>query len=182
MHPTGHPDDERERAFSFGLTTMPPDMAPWEARARADRARADMAIAADALDWRGLSTALARLQEVESGDEAQPSGRGWRLILTLLRRRRARSAPPSPSRRFRHRPPGAPDGRAAPHTDMEVETMGTTPIDVQRHLEGAIYPCSADDLAATAESNGAPEELVERLRGMGGDLSGPDDVMRRMST
>ena len=39
--------------------------------------------------------------------------------------------------------------------------------DVRRHLGGADYPASGEDLASLARSNGAPDELVELLRGIG---------------
>ncbi len=56
--------------------------------------------------------------------------------------------------------------------------MDFNPVDVQKHLKGADYPASGEDLASTAESNDAPGELVERLRSLGDeDFSGPDQVM-----
>jgi hypothetical protein len=59
--------------------------------------------------------------------------------------------------------------------------MDMNPIDLQKHLKGVSYPASAEDLAGAAESNGAPKEMVEALRGMGGgELSGPDEVMKRL--
>jgi hypothetical protein len=42
--------------------------------------------------------------------------------------------------------------------------MNFNPDDARQYLEGADYPASKDDVASTAESNGAPEELVERIR------------------
>jgi hypothetical protein len=44
--------------------------------------------------------------------------------------------------------------------------MDFNPDDAQRYLEGADYPASKDEVASTAESNGAPEELVERIRAL----------------
>ncbi len=56
--------------------------------------------------------------------------------------------------------------------------MDLNPIDVQKHLKGADYPASGDDLASTAEGNDAPGDLVEKLRSLGGEeFSGPDQVM-----
>ncbi len=56
------------------------------------------------------------------------------------------------------------------------------PIDVQKHLKGASYPASKDDLVATAEGNGAPAELLEALRGADvSEFSGPDQVMKTLS-
>ena len=53
--------------------------------------------------------------------------------------------------------------------------------EVQRHLKGASYPSSGDDLAQLARSNGADDELVEALRGIGGSIDGPNDVMKHLS-
>lgn len=56
--------------------------------------------------------------------------------------------------------------------------MDFNPIDVQKHLKGADYPASGQELAATAEGNDAPDELVQQLRNLGGEeFSGPDQVM-----
>ncbi len=53
--------------------------------------------------------------------------------------------------------------------------------EVQRHLKGASYPSSGDDLAKLAQSNGADEELVEALRGISGSVDGPNTVMQHLS-
>jgi hypothetical protein len=50
--------------------------------------------------------------------------------------------------------------------------------DAQKYLEGADYPASKEDVAATAESNGAPEELVERIRALSTpEFSSPEEVV-----
>jgi hypothetical protein len=59
--------------------------------------------------------------------------------------------------------------------------MDVNPIEVQKHLKGASYPTDAEDLARTAEGNGAPQEIVERIRSTGGEFSGPDEVMERLA-
>jgi hypothetical protein len=52
------------------------------------------------------------------------------------------------------------------------------PVEVQKHLKGTSYPASPDELASAAESNGAPGDLVEKLRSLNEEeLSGPDQVM-----
>jgi hypothetical protein len=54
--------------------------------------------------------------------------------------------------------------------------------EVQKSLKGFDYPGSAEDLAQHAESNGAPSELVETLRGLGKDsFDGPNAVMHELS-
>ena len=47
-----------------------------------------------------------------------------------------------------------------------------------QYLEGVEYPASKEDLATAAENNGAPDELVERIRTLGRpDFSGPEEVV-----
>jgi hypothetical protein len=53
--------------------------------------------------------------------------------------------------------------------------------EVQRHLKGVDYPASGDDLARAAQGNGAPDELVEALRGIGRSVDGPNTVMQELS-
>jgi hypothetical protein len=54
-------------------------------------------------------------------------------------------------------------------------------MEVQRHLGGVDDPASGEQPAHAAESNGAPGEIVDALRGLGDEpLSGPDEVMRRL--
>jgi len=55
--------------------------------------------------------------------------------------------------------------------------MDVDPIEVQKHLSGIDYPASKDEVIATAESNGAPQDIVEALQRMDGtQFEGPDDV------
>ena len=59
--------------------------------------------------------------------------------------------------------------------------MAMNPIEVQKNLKGMSYPASKDDLVSTAQQNGASEELLQQLRGMGRDtFDGPDDVMEAL--
>jgi hypothetical protein len=56
--------------------------------------------------------------------------------------------------------------------------MDFNPVEVQKHLKGADYPASGEELASLAESNDAPGDLVEELRSLGDEtFSGPDKVM-----
>ena len=56
--------------------------------------------------------------------------------------------------------------------------MDINPIEVQTHLKGIDYPAGKDEVIATAESNDAPQEIVEALQQMDGEqFDGPDDVM-----
>jgi hypothetical protein len=61
--------------------------------------------------------------------------------------------------------------------------MQVNPIEVQKHLKGMSYPATKDDVVSTAEQNGAGEELVSELLGLDKEeFSGPDDVMRALSS
>jgi hypothetical protein len=56
--------------------------------------------------------------------------------------------------------------------------MDFNPVDVQKHLKGADYPASGEQLAQTAQGNDAPDDLVDKLRSLGNEeFSGPDKVM-----
>jgi hypothetical protein len=71
--------------------------------------------------------------------------------------------------------PGGDDG---PHyKDVDGPSFQVT--DVQRHLKGAEYPMDGAALAALADGNGAPPELVEALRGVG-QVDGPNTVMQQL--
>jgi hypothetical protein len=53
--------------------------------------------------------------------------------------------------------------------------------EVQKSLKGVDYPASKDELAATAERNGADRELVDALRNMGkSSFDGPNAVMKEL--
>ena len=59
--------------------------------------------------------------------------------------------------------------------------MDFNPDDAQQYLEGADYPASKEEVAATAESNGAPDELVERIRALSTpEFSGPKEIMEEL--
>jgi hypothetical protein len=59
--------------------------------------------------------------------------------------------------------------------------MDVNPIELQKHLKGISYPASKDEVVATAEGNGAPQDILEALRGAGPDeFSGPDQVQKAL--
>ncbi len=59
--------------------------------------------------------------------------------------------------------------------------MDVNPIELQKHLKGASYPAAKNDLVALAESNGAPDEILDALRNAGAtSFDGPDDVQRAL--
>jgi hypothetical protein len=51
--------------------------------------------------------------------------------------------------------------------------------EVQKALKGADYPMNGDQLADLARSNGADEQLVDALRGVG-QVDGPNAVMKEL--
>jgi Protein of unknown function (DUF2795) len=59
--------------------------------------------------------------------------------------------------------------------------VDVSPIDVQKHLKGISYPASREELVSTAESNGAPDEVVSQLREASRDsFDGPAEVMHAL--
>jgi hypothetical protein len=59
--------------------------------------------------------------------------------------------------------------------------MRVSPIEIQKHLSGISYPASRDEVIATAETNGAPAEILAELRALTRDeFDGPDDVMEEL--
>jgi hypothetical protein len=51
--------------------------------------------------------------------------------------------------------------------------------EVQRALKGADYPVDGKALAQLAEKNGAPDDLVDALKGLG-KVDGPNGVMKQL--
>jgi hypothetical protein len=59
--------------------------------------------------------------------------------------------------------------------------MGLSVTEVQKALKGADYPASRDQLVQKAKTNGAGDDIVEALRGVGEDsFGGPNEVMKAM--
>jgi hypothetical protein len=61
----------------------------------------------------------------------------------------------------------------------DVEGPSFQVDEVQRYLKGADYPMDGKQLAAHAEKNGAPAELVELLRNLS-EVQGPSGVMKQL--
>lgn len=60
--------------------------------------------------------------------------------------------------------------------------MDVNPIELQKYLKGIDYPAGKDDLVQTAQSNGAPDEIVDALRSAGQDsFDGPTAVQSAVS-
>ena len=59
--------------------------------------------------------------------------------------------------------------------------MDVNPIEVQKALKGVDYPASKDELVQMAESNDAPQEIVEELRSLEeSEFDGPDRVQQAL--
>lgn len=59
--------------------------------------------------------------------------------------------------------------------------MDFNPDDAHQYIKDADYPASKEDLVSSAGSNGAPEDLIERLKTLSTpEYSGPDEVMREL--
>ena len=68
-------------------------------------------------------------------------------------------------------------------TNPEEAIVDFDPDDTTQYLEGVDYPASKEELASVAEGNGAPEELVERLRTLGRPtFSGPSEVVAELES
>ncbi len=57
----------------------------------------------------------------------------------------------------------------------------TSPITIQKFLEGAEYPADRDDLLSVAEGNEAPEDIIEALEALEeATFDGPDEVVEAL--
>ena len=60
--------------------------------------------------------------------------------------------------------------------------MDVNPIELQKYLKGVDYPVDRDELVQTAESNGAPQEIVDALRKADQDrFDGPNAVQKAVA-
>ncbi|PZF55553.1 hypothetical protein DEJ23_11600 [Curtobacterium sp. MCSS17_008] len=56
------------------------------------------------------------------------------------------------------------------------------PIQVQKYLSGIDYPASKDDIVATAEKEGAPDDVLDALKNIpGGDYDAPTAVSKAVT-
>ena len=56
--------------------------------------------------------------------------------------------------------------------------MQETPLDeMQRYLHGIVYPSKRDMVLQTAERNGAPQSVLQRLSALRSRVSGPHEVL-----
>lgn len=54
-------------------------------------------------------------------------------------------------------------------SSQSTESAQSQPIQITKYLKGADFPASKDDLLECAESNDAPEEVVEAIQALSAD-------------
>jgi len=60
--------------------------------------------------------------------------------------------------------------------------MDVNPIEVQKHLSGIDYPASKDEVVSVAESNGAPQDVIEALQALDrSEFDGPNEVQAALA-
>ncbi len=65
--------------------------------------------------------------------------------------------------------------------DTRYPGLMTSPITVQKFLKNADYPANRDDLLVVAESNDAPEDVIEALETLDeSTFDGPDEVVEAL--
>lgn len=65
------------------------------------------------------------------------------------------------------------------HAGHTSTGKGISPIALQKHLKGATYPASKQDLVMRARTNQAPEDLLARIRLLPEHMyATPAEVMR----
>ncbi|MFI5271738.1 MAG: DUF2795 domain-containing protein [Ktedonobacterales bacterium] len=56
-----------------------------------------------------------------------------------------------------------------------------SPVLLQKHLKGVIYPASKRDLLQQAQHNNASDEIIDKIKQLPADsFNGPKDVMRAL--
>jgi hypothetical protein len=60
---------------------------------------------------------------------------------------------------------------------MDLNSMGMG--EVQQYIGGISFPAGKEEVASEAESNGAPQSVVDRIRNAAMEqFSGPEDILR----
>jgi len=58
---------------------------------------------------------------------------------------------------------------------------GLNPRDLQKHLQGVNWPADKEQVASQAESNGAPQGVLDKIKNLGGgQFDGPQDVIAKL--
>jgi hypothetical protein len=69
---------------------------------------------------------------------------------------------------------GAVDSGDRPHHDVS---------NVQYYVRGVNFPAEKEEVASTAESNGAPQDMVTQIRGADTErFDGPEEVMQALQS
>ncbi len=60
---------------------------------------------------------------------------------------------------------------------MDLNSMGMG--ELQQYIGGISFPAGKEEVASEAESNGAPQSVVDRIRNAAMEqFSGPEDILR----
>jgi hypothetical protein len=63
---------------------------------------------------------------------------------------------------------------------MDLGNLGNLDLDqLQQYLQGVNFPAQKEEVASNAESNGAPQDLVQQIRNSGQDtFNSADEVLQ----
>jgi hypothetical protein len=62
---------------------------------------------------------------------------------------------------------------------INESNKNVSPAEIQKYLHGITYPATKDELVEAAETEGAPPEIMNMIRGMPDEeYGGPQDVMK----
>ncbi len=114
---------------------------------------------------------LADLASSNGGDEA--------LVEALRGIRREVDGPNTVMQELKGDLGGETPGHDSSPDYKDVEGPSFQVTEVQKHLKGASYPMDGPQLAELAESNGAPQELVDALQQVG-SCDGPSEVQKQL--
>lgn len=66
-------------------------------------------------------------------------------------------------------------------TDQTGSGKRISPVQMQKHLKGANYPASKDDLVRKAQDNNASDDIVQKIKQLPANSFGsPKDVMKAL--
>ena len=58
---------------------------------------------------------------------------------------------------------------------------GFNPQDLQKYLQGVNWPADKEQVASQAESNAAPQGVLDKIKNLGGgQFDGPQDVIAKL--
>jgi hypothetical protein len=132
-----------------------------------------------------VQRALAGADYSMSGDQlaqlARKNGASQELVNELAEIDHQVSSPTAVMKELKGELGGPTSGshKADERSYKDIEGTNFQVNEVQRYLKGADYPMDGKRLAALAEKNGAPSELVELFHGLS-EVEGPSGVMKQL--